>query len=503
MSWVKRCLVCLLTLFFISGCASTPIEKKGEVYYEIFVRSFYDSNGDGIGDLKGVESKLDYLDDLGISGIWLMPIHPSPSYHKYDVSDYLSVDESYGSMDDLESLINHAKEKNIDIILDLVLNHTSYDHPWFVAAKEHIRNGTCEEANSYCDYYNFTQEYGDGYAAVPGSTYYYEARFSEGMPDLNLDSENVREEIRNIVDFYMNKGIKGFRLDATLHYYENDTNKNIEFLSWFSDLVKSYDEDAFIVSEAWSSRSNYSLYYKAGVNNFDFDASSSAGLIVNAIRNEDGQSLANSFVDYTTTIKDIDDKALNCVFLSNHDQGRSGSYLNDLNSTKFAASLYLLMPGVPFIYYGEEIGMLGSGSDPNKRMSFMWSDENTDGMTSILSEADYSKRRYDALDVQMKDQESLYAHYKKVLAIRNRYAAFVDGRMYAYENDLKELYASRIESEDEELLIIHNFSKEDTLTIDVEGYTLCDVISIDGGSVTLEKHKLSLDAHCSAILVKG
>lgn len=503
MKRVKRCLICLLTLLLIAGCsANTQKVKEGNVYYEIFVRSFYDSDGDGIGDINGIREKLDYLDDLGISGIWLMPIMPSETYHKYDVDDYYSIDESYGTMEDFEALVQEAKEHNIDIIIDLVLNHTSDTNEWFVTAKNHLRKGTCDEIDSYCDYYNFSDSREANYYSVPGSSYFYEAVFWDEMPDLNLDSENVRNEIVDIVDFWMKKGIKGFRLDAVLHYYEGNTAKNVKFLTWFTDLVKSYDEDAYIVDEAWTSSETYAKYFESGSSAFDFELSQSDGAIVKNIRNGSGANLTKRVVDYEALIHNYDEEAVNSVFVSNHDQGRSGAFFAaDEDATKFMANVYLMMPGIPFIYYGEEIGMLGSGKDENKRLSFVWSDEDSTGMCSVLENSDYTNRRYEALDVQQKDKNSLFNHYKKVIEVRNRYSSLVDGESELYDTGNDAIYAVISRDENEEILVMHNFST-DVMEVTVNEYSLDATITLSNDKVTLKTNTLSLPGRSTAVLKK-
>ena len=189
-------------------------------WYEIFVYSYCDSDGDGIGDLAGVTSRLDYLQDLGITGIWLMPIHPSPSYHKYDVEDYYAVHPDYGTMEDFETLLAECHKRNIRVITDLVLNHTAVNHPWFRAAAEYLATLAPDQEpdTSACPevgYYNFAREEQTGFHPVPGAEgWYYEGRFSPQMPDVNFGSEGLRQEFREIMEFWLQKGVDGFRLDA-------------------------------------------------------------------------------------------------------------------------------------------------------------------------------------------------------------------------------------------------------------------------------------------------
>ncbi|PKK88300.1 MAG: alpha-amylase, partial [Tenericutes bacterium HGW-Tenericutes-7] len=199
------------------------LEDQYRVYYEIFVGSFSDSNNDGYGDLQGIINRFDYLNDgddnsgrsLGIEGIWLMPIMPSPSYHKYDVKDYKAIDPNYGTIEDFENLTALANERDVRIIIDLVLNHTSSQHPWFKAAKLAVQNNDFD--NEYIGYYTIVteeqKEPGKRYYLLAGD-YYYEGNFSSQMPELNLDNEDVRNEIIDIISFWFGKGVAGFRLDA-------------------------------------------------------------------------------------------------------------------------------------------------------------------------------------------------------------------------------------------------------------------------------------------------
>lgn len=224
---------------------STEPDDNYRTWYEIFVYSFCDSDGDGIGDLKGVTSKLDYLQELGVNGIWLMPIHPSPTYHKYDVTDYYAIDPQYGTMEDFEELMEQCRERDIRVILDLVLNHTSSEHPWFRAACDALASGNPENC-PYVDYYFFDQEPKTAdYYPVEGTSWQYEGKFWSGMPDLNLENPALQEEIERIMAFWMDKGVSGFRLDAAKEFFSGhhiDMRLQsyrfmtfIAFGSWFID----------------------------------------------------------------------------------------------------------------------------------------------------------------------------------------------------------------------------------------------------------------------------
>lgn len=499
MSKGRKIICCLLALLLCVGCSPKQEEKKGNVYYEIFVASFNDSNGDGYGDLKGIEEKLDYLDDLGVSGIWLMPIMPSPTYHKYDVTDYKAIDPLYGTMEDFESLVNAANEKNIDIIIDLVLNHSSSEHPWFTQAKKSYREGTCESENSYCDYYVVSDQALPNYHRVLGTDLYYEGIFVKEMPDLNLDSENVRKEIEEIVDFWMSKGIKGFRLDAILHLYNSNTTKNVEFLTWFNELVKSKREDAYIVGEAWTTSNVVAEYYESGISCFDFSLAQAEGNVAKSIRTGKGNNFAKTMTSYIDTIRGYTPEAVNSVFLSNHDQGRSAAYFfNSLEKTKFMANVYLLLPGTPFVYYGEELGMLGSGKDENKRLGFVWDSEDTSKNCYSPSGADYTKKIDAGLSQQMNDSNSLYSHYKKVIALRNQHSSLANGAVSYVDSGNDAVYMVVSENEEERILTVHNFS-ENEVSVAVSEFSNISG-SITNETVKLEGGILYIPAYSSAIL---
>src|SRR6266496_178176 len=236
----------------------TPVTQQGTeglpwwndtVFYEIFVRSFRDSNGDGIGDFNGITEKLDYLKGLGVRGIWLMPINPSPSYHGYDVTDYQAVNPDYGTLDDFKHLLSEAHKRGIKVIMDLVLNHTSAKHPWFQSA--------LQPGSQYHDWYVWKdQDPGTlgpwgaqtWYKASNGQYYY--AIFWDQMPDLNYDNPAVREEAKKIASFWLKDiGIDGFRLDAVRYLVEDqklaDSASNHAFLAEWGKYYRSINPQAF------------------------------------------------------------------------------------------------------------------------------------------------------------------------------------------------------------------------------------------------------------------
>ncbi|MBP7401699.1 MAG: hypothetical protein KBA30_03720 [Clostridia bacterium] len=429
-------------------------------YYEVFVRSFCDSDGDGLGDLAGVTSRLDYIgEDLGADGIWLMPIMPSPSYHKYDVTDYFSIDPEYGTLEDFDTLLAEAHARDIHVIIDLVLNHTSNLHLWFDTAVQGLWSG---QENEYASYYTFTtEERGEGYARIT-DRYFYECRFWSGMPDLNLDHPAVRGEIRRIAEFWLDRGVDGFRLDAVTSYYTGNMEKNIGFLSWFNDLVKELKPDAYLVGEAWSDSGVIASYYESGVDSFfNFPYSQATGRLVAALNTGAGDSFASGLAEWNRTIDAASPAAVDALFLSNHDQARSAGFLmRDPVRQKTAAAMYLLAPGNPFIYYGEEIGMTGSGADPDKRLPMLWSADDPDGTASAPPGATQTVTGIEGVDKQTKDGKSLLNHYRNLLRIKAENPEIARGVMESVDTGIPGIAALSSTCEGRTVYVFHNLTDE-------------------------------------------
>ena len=366
---IVTCLLSLLLLFSLLPSARAEAVPDAD-WYEIFVRSFADSDGDGIGDLNGVRDKLDYVASLGVGGVWLMPVMPSPSYHKYDVTDYCAVDPEYGSLDELRLLLDEAHARGLRLILDLPVNHCSSLHPWFLSA-------AADPASPYRDYFNWSDEAADGYA--PCGESWYECRFVDAMPDLNLDNPAVREEIREILRFWLEElGVDGFRLDAVTSYYTGRAADNIAFLNWLADTAHAVAPDCFLVAEAWEGLDAIARYAESRVDSFFcFPVSQSEGYIAKVLGRANRHP-GRSYGDYTALLEQtLPADSIPAPFLENHDTGRTVGFTgrNDPDKTKMAFGLLALMRGDLFLYYGQEIGMVGSGEDPNKRIGMLWTSE--------------------------------------------------------------------------------------------------------------------------------
>lgn len=467
-----------------------PMEDNYRTWYEVFVYSFYDGNGDGIGDLKGLTEKLDYIndgnpettDDLGCNGIWLMPIMPSTTYHKYDVTDYCSIDSEYGTMEDFEAFMAACEERGIKVILDLVLNHSSSKHPWFLEACDYLVNlGDGEpdlEECPYVDYYHFSKEKKSGYCQVPGSdVWYYEAQFWDGMPDLNLYNEQLRGEIEQIVDFWLAKGAGGFRLDAVKEYETGANASNVEILTWFTQLVKEKKEDAYLVAEVWTDLNTYAAYYDSGIDSvFNFAFADSDGIIAKTIK---GSSPASSYSKNLEEIEKLfeehNPEYIDAPFYTNHDMGRSAGYYageESVSQTKLAGALNLMMSGSAFIYYGEELGMKGAGKDENKRAPMYFSaDASSPGMCKGPAGMDEIKMKFGSFEEQKEDPGSVYQYYKQAIYLRNLYPAIRKGRVKNLEAYSSDAVAAFSKSCEEETLFIFCNTSMGTVTLDLSEMT--------------------------------
>lgn len=471
------------------------IDDNYRTYYEVFVYSFCDSDGDGVGDLQGLISRLDYINDgddatdtdLGCNGIWLMPVNPSPTYHKYDVADYYAIDEEYGTLEDFQTLLSECDRRGIKVIMDLVLNHSSSQNPWFRDACAYLQGLGGAQPNAaecpYFDYYHFSKEQSGGWYQVEGTDWYYEAQFWSEMPDLNLDCETLREEIAKITQYWLDMGVGGFRLDAVKEYYTGAPQANIAFLAWLTEIVKSQKQDAYLVGEAWLAMEDYAKYYESGIDSiFDFAFADKDGIISKVLN---GSSAAK----YGAAMASLDDMYgaynadyIDAPFYTNHDMGRSAGYYAGEDSaaqTKMAGAMNLFMGGSAFLYYGEELGMKGSGKDENKRAPMYWSmNPDAEGMCDGPADMDAVKMKFESLEEQEKDVTSIYQYYKKVIKIRNQNPEIARGKAeyvatgdFLSEDSRESVCAIKKTYGDSELLLVFVTGAE-TEELDLTGITL-------------------------------
>ncbi len=486
--------------------------------YEVFVYSFYDSDGDGIGDLNGVSEKLDYIADMGFNQIWLMPICPSDTYHKYDVKDYKDIDPEYGTLEDFDALVSKAHDMGITVITDMVINHSSSANEWFTTAADYLRSLSDEEEPDlsecpYVDYYNFSREKEEGYTALPDSSWYYEARFTDAMPDLNLDSEALRGELEDIASFWLNDhNVDGFRMDATSYYYTGQPDNNIAFMNWYQSMVRSLKEDAYIVGEAWTGQTEYASYYASGFDSYmDFAFSGADGVIAKTLK---GSYTADGYVNAQIKEEELyssyNADYVNAPFYTNHDLARSAGYYagDDGSLTKMAGAMNLFMSGNAFVYYGEELGMKGAGKDENKRAPMYWTkDADAEGMCTGPADMESFEMKFDSFEEQQEDEWSIYNYYRCAIKIRNAFPAISSGNTVACPEATTDevcVYKKVTENSDETVWIVMNFSEEnqtvDLSEADMEDPSLKGVLLTSEGKAELSGTSLEIPARGIAVL---
>ena len=487
---MKRVLAWLAALV-MALCVWPAQAQTTDNWYEVFVYSFADGNGDRIGDFQGLTEKLDYIDAMGFGGIWLMPIHPSPSYHKYDVTDYYDIHPEYGTLEDFQAFLARAHELGIRVIIDLVVNHTSNQHPWFQSA--------CEgEASPYREYYNFQSQPQSGYTALPDGSY-YESRFVSTMPDLNLDSPKVRAEIQSILRYWLDMGVDGFRLDAVTSYYTGSREKNQAFLSWLCDTARSIREDCFIVGECWEDLYTIADYSGCGPDCFfTFPVAQASGYVAK-ILGPDVERKGESYGNVVSLLqRELGVEGM-APFLGNHDTNRIAGAVGYYNPTnvKMACGLAAMLNGPLFVYYGDEIGMIGDGNDPNKRIGMFW--DKKMNITRCPPGTTVAEYPFAPVVEQWEDSLSILSYYRNAMALRNEHPAIARGTPTVLDSPDANLCLIRKDYDGQSLLIALNLSVDD-LTFDLpQGFeALVGELEI-WGSAAVEDGALTVPAYGIAL----
>ena len=490
----------LTIVFSFTGCSTSPklldediVDDNYDNYYEIFVYSFCDSDGDGYGDLNGVAQKLDYIRDMGYTGIWLMPINDSPSYHGYDVRDYYSVNSKYGTVADYENLVAKAHEKGIKIIIDLVINHTSSQNPWFKSAVSY-QNGKSTD-DTYADWYNFSKTSKDGYRQ--NGNVYYEGQFDSSMPDLNLNNQDVRNEIEKIMKFWLEKGTDGFRLDGVKYYYGTGVdNRCIEFCRWIKQTALKYNENAYIVGEVWDSASTIESCYGSGADSFFyFPGHGPSGSLAVSVRSPEG---AATYWSFLTKMENVANGHISAPFLGNHDTARiAGIMSRNVENIKFAYGLLSMCNGNTFTYYGDEIGMLGSANDPDKRIGMLWDNAKT-GITKVPPGSTKQEYVFDGVKEQLKDKNSILNYYRLCNNARNAFPALMRGKPEKISYSDRQVLIFKKTYNEQTVTVVINFATEAKSVTGIEG-SLAQGLCVSG-SVTKSGSTLKMPAKSIAIL---
>lgn len=499
----------------VSFSSDWQVEDNNRVFYEIFVGSFSDSNGDGIGDLRGIINRMDYLNDgdptsglsLGVEGLWLTPIFLSPSYHKYDVTDYYQIDPQFGTMEDLQELIDLCHQRGVKLILDLPINHTSTQHQWFTGfCNAHLMQN---ERHRYYNYYTWLEESdprpaGRHFAQVAGRSLLYEANFSDSMPELNFDCPEVRQAVLDIALYYLNMGVDGFRFDAAKYIYFGDHESSAAFWQWYLEELRRVKADVYTVAEVWDGDGVIDQYLPA-TSCFNFSASQAEGILAATAKGGNVNRLTAYMEDYLTNLNRRSDVALSSLFVSNHDMDRAAGYLPMASGfMATAANLYLLSPGSPFIYYGEEIGLRGSrggsNTDANRRMAMVWGDgdtvQNPEG-TTYAKQTPYGVKELSGMG------SSLLNHYKRLIMIRKANPEIARGDYKALPFADTKVGGFTSTWQGSTVAVIHNTTNS-TKTVDLSQVTDIPFSSLSAfagnGQAALEGSVLTLDAQTSAVL---
>jgi glycosidase len=459
----------------ISGTNYQELYPKNDLYYEIFVRTFADSDNDNIGDINGVTANIPYLKTLGVNAIWFMPIMTSRSDHGYETDDYYGIDPEYGTIDDFNTLLSTAHNNDIDVIIDLVINHMGARNPIF---QDVLKNGVTSE---YYDWFVWAdntdprvddKKYDggpiwyspqgrdwlkDGSYTIHQSLYTksYYALFSDWMPDLNLENPEVVAYIFDVIDYWLlDVGVDGFRLDATSHFYHNDEynisnshEKNVAFLTALNQHVLSVNEDAYIVAEAWEGYQVYGTYFESGVSMFDFQTNYILKDAINGTRFSPFTEIESLYNYYKT----FDANFINASFISNHDMDRASTVVGEVNM-KLAAEMLLTLPGNPFIYYGDELAMRGT------RTSMLWGEYYDQMYVNI---ADFS---VDSVSTQINDPNSILSTFQELGTLRESNLALRYGDYHAYSSNGLSGFVRVFDDNGDKEVVVVLFNLDDEIT---------------------------------------
>ncbi len=488
----------------------SPAWARNAVMYQIFVRSFYDANGDGVGDLAGITQKLDYLKDLGVTVIWLTPIFQSPSYHGYDTVDYYKIQPAFGTREDLARLVAEAHKRDIRVLLDYVVAHTSNQHPYF---KDAFGN----PASQYSEFYRWTNDQHTTYEGFAGL---------KDMPTLNHKSEAVQKYLIDIAKYWLDldgdgnykNGVDGFRADYVL-------NAPHEFWKRLRQEVKAVNPDALLLAEAWKGNVREIEPYLEDEFDavFDFPLYSSLqgspdkvgdGVLPGAV------NPGMMAIDLIAPTLFYPPGAISVGFINNHDTNRAMSdFKGDMARAKTAATFLMTAPDTPIVYYGEEIGMQGVKGpegvwDITRREPMDWyAAEAGPGMPTWWKEASRNNKAADGVSVEEEQgkADSLLEHYRSLIKLRRSSQALQSGRVEPIKvTDNDRVFAFVRRTDTEAVLTVLNFGTEPAkLTLDLSetGLTAAAYAATDGltgkavGDLTPPSYAVQLPAAGGQVLV--
>jgi glycosidase len=536
----KNILLIGLSLLSLSivGCSNGTEEKeltipettdKYGTFYEIFPYAFADSDGDGIGDIKGISDKLDYIDSLHYDGIWLTPIHESPSYHKYDVVDYKTIDSSFGTLSQYDALVTSCHSKGMKILLDLVFNHSSSENSWFInCLSEHSSHQTSAKYYNFYNIKNATSTIPSGWrsaSALGYSQYMYEGQFTSEMPDLNLQDVldnpdgKLATELKDIMKFWLiDHNVDGFRLDAVTSYFTGNQTKTGEFLKWMHDYCVSIKPSVYIVGEgSWSTPTENLGYQTAsGVDSFfNFEDQGASGYPARVTNSQDSTYLAYGI---KKNLASVSSTGIPAPFIANHDTGRlyaAGLGSNGTSSLKLLNAVLQMMNGCTFSYYGDEAGMnvlmssSGKYIDQDKRQPMPWGDSYTcKPVGGSTSGTDAEKYPLGTIKDQLADKDSLVNYVSKVNKVRRAFPEIARGETKeVFTNDANSFSLVSKTYKDTTIYIALNAAKEKSYSCDIKAAGVSDDLEVaaqlqTSGSISLSNGKIEVPGRSIAILAK-
>ncbi|MBD8874382.1 alpha-amylase family glycosyl hydrolase [Rhodanobacter sp. DHB23] len=520
MKFPRRLALLLSVALLPPTLAATPAatgkaaQAPSDTYYEIFVRSWYDTNGDGIGDLNGVTAKLDYLKSLGVDGIWLMPVNPSPSYHGYDITDYEAINPQYGTMADFERLLQEAHKRGIKVVLDLVINHTSDQSPWFKAAQDPHSpyRAWYEWATPATDLKQISATGGALWHAAaggqPASGQHYLGVFTAEMPDLNYDNPAVRAEMVKVGRFWLDKGVDGFRLDAAQHIYDDSESdmdspvalqKNLAWWHEFHQGIAASNPHAWLVGEVARHNEDELPPWMASLDAV-FNFPLATRLIDSAAQERDrdiGATLERMYDAFRAAAHGRFDDA---PFLSNHDQERVMSQLDgNPQHMRTAAAMLLTLPGHPFVYYGEELGMRGEKPDEHLREPMRWYRAGKGPGETTWEGWSAGDGAAVSVEAEQADPHSLLNWYRMLIQWRRDVPALREGALHNWRDAGEHVAAWELDDAQGDVLVLHNLSGEpQSVALPAQRFRTLLRHSLPG--TTLADGELQLPAYGSAIM---
>lgn len=466
------------------------IDDGNKNWYQIYVKSFFDTDGDGVGDLGGVIQKLSYIKDLGYDGIILMPVCPADEYHGKDVLDFCAIDPSVGNEQGFDSLMAAAHDIGITVLVDLGLNTTSASHPYFTGFYNYIKNqgydDTIVDGEEYKDFYMLAPAGTTGHETIEGTGYAYKTWYSR--PKLNLDSEGLRTEIVNIMKYWLEeRGVDGFRLTEMECYYFDDA-KNIDFVSWLNTEAKKIAPEAYILGELSVIDGEVAAsYYESGIDSIQiFTSADATGSLAGCLKIHSGTALGELMAELQKT---YGDNITTTYIASNSTSNRPASYLSGIQNIKMLAGIQLIMNGSISTLYGDEIGMIsrdGASSDSAKLSGFKWTDSNYN--TGYCSNSPTPNANasyiYAAADKQSEDENSILNFYRNMLYVRSCLPSIARGKVENVE----------LEGNGSVCVVTKTYGDEKiTVVINLAAPTDLSDVSTGAREVTLDKKTLGYE----------